>query len=120
MNILGILLIFTIMAAEPTDTEPEMELIRTTVYDGPSDHTATGRKAEYGIVAYRPDYYGKCCILYTADMEYIGIFECQDTGGTEVKAGRVLDVYCPTRQACYDWVAENGEFCYVQWIDAEG
>ena len=29
MNILGILLIFTVMAAEPEDTEPEMELIRT-------------------------------------------------------------------------------------------
>ena len=120
MNILGILLVFTMMAVEPENTEPELELIRTTVYDGPTDTTATGRKAEYGIVAYRPDYYGKCCILYTADMEYIGIFECQDTGGERVRSGKVLDVYCPDRQACYDWVAENGEFCYVQWIDAEG
>ncbi len=31
-----------------------------------------------------------------------------------------MDVYCPNRQACYDWVAENGEYCYVQWVDAEG
>lgn len=120
MNILGILLVFTMMAVEPENTEPELELIRTTVYDGPTDTTATGRKAEYGIVAYRPDYYGKCCILYTADMEYIGIFEYQDTGGENVRTGKVLDVYCPTRQACYEWVAENGEFCYVQWVESEG
>lgn len=97
-----------------------LRLIRTTVYDGPSDHTATGRKAEYGIVAYDPAYFGKTCYLYTEDFRFIGIFECQDTGGTEVKAGRVLDVYCPTRQACYEWVAEYGTYCYVQWIDAEG
>ena len=117
MNILGLLLIFTIMAAEP-ENEPEMELIRTTVYDGPTDTTVTGRKAEYGIVAYRPDYYGRTCILYTQDMEYIGIFECQDTGGRRVRTGQVIDVYCPNRQACYDWVAENGEYCYVQWVDS--
>ena len=119
MNILGLLLIFAIMAAEPKP-EPEMELIRTTVYDGPTDTTATGRKAEYGIVAYRPDYYGRTCILYTQDMEYIGIFECQDTGGRRVRTGQVIDVYCPNRQACYDWVAENGEYCYVQWVDSVG
>lgn len=97
-----------------------LKLIRTTVYDGPSDHTATGRKAEYGIVAFDPAYFGKTCILYTEDMRYIGIFECQDTGGHMVRTGQVLDVYCPTRQACYDWVAENGMYCYVQWIESEG
>ena len=103
-----------------SDQGEPLQLIRTTVYDGPSDHTATGRKAEYGIVAYDPAYFGKTCILYTEDMRYIGIFECQDTGGHRVRTGQVLDVYCPTRQACYEWVAENGMYCYVQWIESEG
>lgn len=103
-----------------SDQGEPLQLIRTTVYDGPSDHTATGRKAEYGIVAYDPAYFGKTCILYTEDMRYIGIFECEDTGGHKVRTGQVLDVYCPTRQACYDWVAENGMYCYVQWIESEG
>jgi len=103
-----------------SDQGEPLQLIRTTVYDGPSDHTATGRKAEYGIVAYDPAYFGKTCILYTEDMRYIGIFECEDTGGHMVRTGKVLDVYCPTRQACYEWVAENGMYCYVQWIDSEG
>ena len=30
-----------------SDQGEPLQLIRTTVYDGPSDHTATGRKAEY-------------------------------------------------------------------------
>ena len=97
-----------------------LRLIRTTVYDGPSDHTATGRKAEYGIVAYDPAYYGKTCYLYTEDFRFIGIFECQDTGGHAVRTGQVLDVYCPNRKACYEWVAEYGTHCYVQWVESEG
>ncbi len=113
--------LFTDAEDEITSSNGEpLQLIRTTVYDGPSDHTATGRKAEYGIVAFDPAYYGKTCILYTEDMRYIGIFECEDTGGHKVRTGQVLDVYCPTRQACYDWVAENGMYCYVQWIESEG
>ncbi len=103
-----------------SDQGEPLRLIRTTVYDGPSDHTATGRKAEYGIVAYDPAYYGKTCYLYTEDFRLIGVFECQDTGGYNVRTGKVLDVYCPNRQACYDWVAENGMYCYVQWIESEG
>lgn len=120
----GILCMPIVVDAEDeidSDTaQVQMQLIRTTVYDGPSDHTATGRKAEYGIVAFDPAYYGKTCILYTEDMRYIGIFECEDTGGHRVRTGQVLDVYCPTRKECYEWVAENGMYCYVQWIESEG
>ena len=98
-----------------------LRLIRTTVYDGPSDHTATGRKAEYGIVAYDPAYYGKICYLYTEDMRYIGIFECEDTGGHLIRTGQRLDVYTGTTlESCYDWVDEYGTHCYVQWIESEG
>lgn len=128
-RILATLIASTVLLAPLfTDAEDEimsrggapLRLIRTTVYDGPSDHTATGRKAEYGIVAYDPAYYGKTCYLYTEDFQLIGIFECQDTGGYYVRTGKILDVYCPNRQACYDWVKENGMYCYVQWIESEG
>lgn len=104
-----------------TEADDDLEYIRTTVYYAKEGaKTATGKEARYGIVAYKPEYFGKTCILYTEDMRYIGIFECQDTGGHMVRTGQVLDVYCPTRQACYDWVAENGMYCYVQWIESEG
>ena len=121
MKILGLLLIFTMLAAEP-EPEPEMELIRTTVYYAPAGaKTATGKAARYGYVAYKPEYFGKTCILYTQDMEYIGVFECEDTGGSRVRTGRVLDVYTGTTiDSCYDWAEEYGTYCYMQWIDAEG
>jgi hypothetical protein len=104
------------------EEEPELELIRTTVYyahDGAK--TATGKEARYGIIAYKPEYYGKTCILYTQDMEYIGVFECEDTGGKRVRTGQVLDVYTGTTlESCYDWVEEYGTYCYMQWVEAEG
>lgn len=99
-----------------------LPLIRTTVYyahDGAK--TATGKTARYGMVAYDPAYFGKTCILYTEDMRYIGIFECEDTGGHRVRTGQVLDVYTGTTlESCYDWVEQNGTHCYVQWVESEG
>ena len=104
------------------EEEPTLEYIRTTVYYAHEGaKTATGKEARYGIIAYKPEYYGRTCILYTADMEYIGVFECEDTGGERVRTGRVLDVYTGTTiDTCYDWVDEYGTHCYMQWIDAEG
>ena len=104
------------------DITGNLPLVRTTVYyahDGAK--TATGKEARYGIIAYKPEYYGKTCILYTQDMEYIGIFECEDTGGHRVRTGQVLDVYTGTTvQSCYDWANEYGTYCYVQWVESEG
>ena len=104
------------------DITGNLPLVRTTVYyahDGAK--TATGKEARYGMVAYDPAYFGKTCILYTEDMRYIGIFECEDTGGERVRSGKVLDVYTGTTlESCYDWVEENGTHCYVQWVESEG
>ena len=99
-----------------------LPLVRTTVYYAHEGaKTATGKTARYGMVAYDPAYFGKTCILYTADMEYIGVFECEDTGGHKVRTGQVLDVYTGTTlDSCYDWVEQNGTHCYVQWVDSEG
>lgn len=116
-----VLMLSPLTVSAEDEIEGALPLIRTTVYyAGEGAKTATGKTARYGMVAYDPAYFGKTCILYTEDMRYIGIFECEDTGGHMVRTGQVLDVYCPTRQACYDWVAENGMYCYVQWIDSEG
>lgn len=114
--------LMTAMMPLQAGADDGMKLIRTTVYYAPAGaKTATGKEARYGIVAYDPDYFGKTCILYTEDMEYIGIFECEDTGGHRVKTGQVLDVYTGTTlESCYDWVEKNGTHCYMQWIDAEG
>ena len=104
------------------EEEPTLEYIRTTVYCAKEGaKTATGKEARYGIIAYKPEYYGRTCILYTADMEYIGVFECEDTGGERVRTGQVLDVYTGTTlESCYDWAEEYGTHCYVQWVESEG
>ena len=104
------------------DITGSLPLVRTTVYYAHEGaKTATGKTARYGMVAYDPAYFGKTCILYTEDMRYIGIFECEDTGGHRVRTGQVLDVYTGTTlESCYDWVEENGTHCYVQWVESEG
>lgn len=113
---IGLIAVLFMLAEQP---EPQPELIRATVYTG-GTHTATGKEVREGYVAYSPEYYGMTCILYTENWEYIGIYECQDTGGSRVRSGKVVDVYCDTLDECYEWVAENGEYVYIQWIDAEG
>ena len=104
------------------DIEGALPLIRTTVYYAhPGAKTSTGKEARYGIVAFDPKYYGKTCILYTEDMRYIGIFECEDTGGHLIRTGHRLDVYTGTTiDSCYEWVEQNGTHCYVQWVESEG
>lgn len=123
LTLLATLLMLSPLTVSAEDEiEGALPLIRTTVYyAGEGAHTATGKVARYGMVAYDPAYFGKTCILYTEDMRYIGIFECEDTGGHRVRTGQVLDVYTGTTlESCYDWVEQNGTHCYVQWVESEG
>lgn len=116
------LMISPLTVSAEDDITGSLPLVRTTVYYAHEGaKTATGKVARYGMVAYDPAYFGKTCILYTEDMRYIGIFECEDTGGHRVRTGQVLDVYTGTSlESCYDWVEENGTHCYVQWVESEG
>ena len=120
--IASLLMLSPLTVSAEDDITGSLPLIRTTVYYAKEGaKTATGKTARYGMVAYDPTYFGKTCILYTEDMRYIGIFECEDTGGEKVRTGRVLDVYTGTTiDSCYDWVDEYGTHCYVQWIESEG
>jgi len=120
--IASLLMLSPLSVSAEDEIAGSLPLIRTTVYYASEGaKTATGKEARYGIIAYKPEYYGKTCILYTQDMEYIGVFECEDTGGHRVKTGKVLDVYTGTTlESCYEWVEQNGTHCYVQWVESEG
>ena len=120
--IASLLMISPLTVSAEDEIAGSLPLVRTTVYYAHEGaKTATGKTARYGMVAYDPAYFGKTCILYTEDMRYIGIFECEDTGGHRVRTGQVLDVYTGTTlESCYDWVEQNGTHCYVQWVDSEG
>lgn len=120
--IASLLMLSPLTVSAEDEIAGSLPLIRTTVYYAHEGaKTATGKTARYGMVAYDPAYFGKTCILYTEDMRYIGIFECEDTGGHRVRTGQVLDVYTGTTlESCYEWVEQNGTHCYVQWVEAEG
>lgn len=90
--IASLLMLSPLSVSAEDEIEGALPLIRTTVYYAHEGaKTATGKTARYGMVAYDPAYFGKTCILYTEDMRYIGIFECEDTGGHRVRTGQVLD-----------------------------
>ena len=120
--IASLLMLSPLTVSAEDEIAGSLPLVRTTVYYAHEGaKTATGKTARYGMVAFDPAYFGKTCILYTEDMRYIGIFECEDTGGHRVRTGQVLDVYTGTTlESCYDWVEENGTHCYVQWVESEG
>ena len=120
--IASLLMLSPLTVSAEDEIAGSLSLVRTTVYYAHEGaKTATGKTARYGMVAYDPAYFGKTCILYTEDMRYIGIFECEDTGGHRVRTGQVLDVYTGTTlESCYDWVEQNGTHCYVQWVESEG
>lgn len=120
--IASLLMLSPLTVSAEDEIAGSLPLVRTTVYYAHEGaKTATGKTARYGMVAYDPAYFGKTCILYTEDMRYIGIFECEDTGGHRVRTGQVLDVYTGTTlESCYDWAEQNGTHCYVQWVESEG
>lgn len=73
-----------------------------TAYNGPSDHTYTGKPVHEGICGGCEAYIGKTIILYQrlpGDEigTCLGIWECLDTGtGTEgFQQGRVIDCWMP-------------------------
>ena len=93
--------------------------------------TATGTETRHGIAAGRKDLLGKTAVVYQrlpGDHigQIIGIYEIQDTGGTEgLNNGTVIDIWCEDLDECQEFmntVYEDG--CkgkvYVQFIDAEG
>ena len=92
------------------DEQPELIKGYATAYNGPTDHTCTGKPVHKGICGGCQAYLGKTIILYQrlpGDEigQIIGIYECEDTGpGTEgFQQGRVIDVWCPEDE-CQDFM----------------
>lgn len=84
------------------DEQPELIKGYATAYNGPSDHTYTGKPVHKGICGGCQAYIGKTIVLYQrlpGDEigQIIGIYECEDTGpGTDgFREGRVIDCWMP-------------------------
>ena len=119
----------TAKAEEMTD-EP-FRILTTAYCQG--EKTYTGAKVRYGICAVKEEWIGKTALVY-ADCdgkmgELLGIYECLDTGfGGDadgdgigsIQTGKVIDIYFPTIEECYQWMKLTDGRVYVQLIDAVG
>ena len=80
-----------------------------------------GGRVRKGICAAKPEWYGKTAAVYEnkdgKPGEFIGYYECLDTGGQEIKDGKVLDIYHPDYNWCVVFGRKN---VLVMLIDGEG
>lgn len=103
--------------------EPKLQLVRCTCYVATGNRTASGVYPYEGIVAGTGEHLenGDVAVLYTRDMEFIGCFECRDTGGDpRIQNGTRIDIYRDSLERAYEWVGTYGDFVYVQWMRADG
>lgn len=84
--------------------------------------TANGSKVHEGGCACNPRL-GQVAIVYTLEGEYLGIYECNDTGATNgLKKGTVIDIYRSDLDRCQQLMEQIGKSqkVYVKWIDGKG
>lgn len=67
--------------------------------------TASSEYVREGIVASKPEWIGKKVIIYYEHKdgtlgECLGCFDVKDTGGDNIQAGRVIDIWMPTYEQC--------------------
>lgn len=96
--------------------------------------TVTGNRTRRGICAVRKEWIGKTALVWKCEDagtmgEFLGIWECLDTGfGADsdgdgmgsIQEGRVIDMYFPTQAEVDEWMEITGGRVYVQMVDAEG
>lgn len=96
--------------------------------------TVTGQRPRRGICAVREEWVGKTALVWKCNGsdilgEFLGIWECLDTGfGADsdgdgmgsIQEGRVIDMYFPTQEEVEEWMAVTGGRVYVQLVDEEG
>ena len=116
------------------DPFEEPQVVRCTCYCE-HGHTASGRRAEYGIIAAKKEWMG--CVIELNRInedgsvgELIGIFEVADTGagmdtdgdgkGDSIKIGQSIDVWVASLSDAYEWRDTYGDYVYFKIFDGEG
>jgi hypothetical protein len=108
----------SIGAGTRVDTS-NMQLMHTTAYYK-GHHTANGSKVHIGGCACNP-HLGDVAIIYTVDGQYLGMYECNDTGATQgLQNGTVIDVYRKNLTQCETWMKITGGKVYVLWVKGKG
>lgn len=83
---------------ESNDTYLEMQATAYCI-DGT---TATGTHTRRGICAGKREWFGKTAVVYADDHgeigDLIGIYKVEDTGGSTIRSGKVLDIWVPSHE----------------------
>jgi hypothetical protein len=84
--------------------------------------TANGGTTRPGICASSIDHIGDIAIVYTLDGNYLGMYECTDTGaeGGGVRAGTVLDVWRKNRTQATTYMRITNGRVWVKWVRGNG
>ena len=97
------------------------ELLRCTCYTPTGNKTADGTWPYEGICASNKEHLGQVAVVWTKDMEFVGYFECRDTGSHEgLVNGTRIDIYRDTKEGVKKWQKEVGDYVIVQWVKGEG
>ena len=107
---------------EPIDFEASgFQVMSTTAYILKGT-TANGGTTRPGICASSIDRIGDVAIVYTLEGEYLGLYECTDTGreGGGVRAGTVLDIWKANMTQAESYMRLTGGKVYVKWIEGDG
>lgn len=105
---------------------------KTTAYTagvaGTGTITASGKQVREGYIATQECYLGAAAFIWKDEVdengehhpgEFIGLFDCEDTGGPGVQNG-VIDVYRDTYDRCVEWMQETQGECWVYIVPAQG
>ena len=80
--------------------------------------TASGTQTRQGIAAGKREWFGKTAKVYQNDKgavgELIGQYVIEDTGGTPIKNGSVIDIWMPTYDECMNF---GRRLVYVEIVD---
>lgn len=113
---------------------PVLQQIRCTCYVQ-RGVTASGQYVRNGIVAGKREWLGKTCALYSISEDgkvggFIGFYEFLDTGagidtdgdgkGDSIIKGTSIDVWQPSMKKAREWVAEYGDYVWLQILESEG
>lgn len=110
--------------------QPELLSVHATAYCV-TGTMASGQQTRSGVCAGKREWLGKQILIFQKLPggeigEYIGSYECLDTGGTPgLNNGTVVDIWCPDLEGCQEFmdrVYENG--CqgrvYIQVLEVDG
>ncbi|MBO7695477.1 MAG: hypothetical protein J6T10_22860 [Methanobrevibacter sp.] len=97
------------------------EVLRCTLYLPTGNKTYDGTVPYVGICASNKEHLGQVAALYTMDMQFIGNFECRDTGGNkDLVSGERIDIFCESRKGVEEWKNDYGDYVIVKWIKGVG